>query len=103
MTPAIRADRPKGAGRRVALGPSADARNSQEPNDGGVTDDDRVRRSVELDDIAELRRLADAGSNEAVEALVGIAGERADLTELRRLADSGSDHAAEVLADLCGD
>ena len=65
-----------------------------------MTDDHRVRRAVELDDLAELRRLAGAGSDEAVAALVEIAGERADLDELRRLAAAGSTAAAEVLADL---
>jgi hypothetical protein len=71
--------------------------------DGGMTDDYRVQRPVELDDLDELRRLADAGSNEAVEALVEIAGERADIAELRRLAAAGSADADAVLADLSDD
>ena len=71
--------------------------------DDGMTDDYRVRRAVELDDLGELRRLADAGSDEAVKALVEIAGERADRTELRRLAAAGSAFAAELLADLSDD
>ena len=65
-----------------------------------MTDDHRVRRAVELDDLAELRRLADAGSDEAVAALVETAAERADIAELRRLAAAGSAAAAELLADL---
>ena len=68
-----------------------------------MTDDHRVQRAVELDDLDELRRLADAGSNEAVEALVEIAGERADIAELRRQATAGSVTAAEILADLSDD
>jgi len=68
-----------------------------------MTDDDRVRRAVELDDLDALRRLADAGSDEAVSALVEIAGERADIAELRRLAAAGSADAAAVLADLSDD
>ena len=65
-----------------------------------MTDDHRVRRALELDDLGELRRLADAGSGEAVEALVDIAGERADIAELRRLAAAGSAGADAVLRDL---
>jgi hypothetical protein len=68
-----------------------------------MTDDYRVRRAVELDDLDELRRLAGTGSNEAVQALVDIAGERADIAELRRLAAAGSTDAAAVLADLSDD
>jgi hypothetical protein len=68
-----------------------------------MTDDYRVRRAVELDDLDELRRLAAAGSEEATEALVQIAGERADIAELRRLAAAGSADAAAVLADLSDD
>ena len=68
-----------------------------------MTDDYRVRRAVELDDLDELRRLDDTGSNEAVQALVDIAGERADIAELRRLAAAGSADAAAVLADLSDD
>jgi hypothetical protein len=68
--------------------------------DGGMTDDHRIRRALELDDLGELRRLADAGNSEAVEALVDIAGERADIAELRRLAAAGSADADAVLRDL---
>jgi hypothetical protein len=67
---------------------------------GGMTGDDRIRRAIDLDDLDELRRFADAGSNEAVQALVEIAGERGDIAELRRLAAAGSADAAAVLADL---
>jgi hypothetical protein len=55
---------------------------------------------VELDDLGELRRLADADSSAAVEALVETAGERGDIAELRRLAAAGNAAAAEILADL---
>jgi hypothetical protein len=68
-----------------------------------MTDDHLVRRAVELDDLGELRRLAAAGSPEAVTALVDLAAERADITELRRLAAAGSTDAAAALADLTDD
>jgi len=48
----------------------------------------------------ELRRLADAGSRDAVDQLVELAGERGDMDELRRLADAGSRDAVDVLAEL---
>lgn len=48
----------------------------------------------------ELRRLADAGSSDAVDQLVELAGEREDLGELRRLAELGHTDAADVLAEL---
>jgi hypothetical protein len=68
-----------------------------------MTDDYRVRRALELDDLDELRRLAEGGNNEAADALVQTAGERADIAELRRLAAAGNTAAAEVLADLGDD
>ncbi|GAA1826427.1 hypothetical protein GCM10009682_52620 [Luedemannella flava] len=48
----------------------------------------------------DLRRLADAGSTDAVAELVQLAGERHDVTELRRLADAGNRDAADVLAEI---
>jgi len=48
----------------------------------------------------ELRRLADAGSRDAVDQLVELAGERGDMDELRRLADAGNRDAFDVLAEL---
>ena len=51
-------------------------------------------------DLDELRRLADAGSRDAVDQLVELAGERGDLDELRRLAAAGSRDAADVLTEL---
>jgi hypothetical protein len=68
-----------------------------------MTNDWKVQRAVELDDLQELRRLADAGNDEAVDALVEIAGERADIEELRRLAAAGSAYAGEILTDLAVD
>ncbi|MGW4945408.1 hypothetical protein ACWEOZ_27890 [Actinoplanes sp. NPDC004185] len=65
-----------------------------------MTDDYRVARAVELDDLDELRRLAAAENADAVSALIEIAGERGDVAELRRLAEAGSEHAVEVLNDL---
>jgi hypothetical protein len=65
-----------------------------------MTTDQRVTRAIEMDDLGELRRLADGGSAEAVDALVEIAGERTDIAELRRLAGAGSAYADEVLRDL---
>ncbi|MEU4218890.1 hypothetical protein [Actinoplanes sp. NPDC026623] len=48
----------------------------------------------------ELRRLADAGSSDAMDELVQLAGERGDTTELRRLADAGNRDAPDVLAEF---
>jgi hypothetical protein len=50
--------------------------------------------------MGELRRLADAGSTDAVDELVQLAGEREDTDELRRLAAAGSRDAADVLAEI---
>jgi len=83
--------------------PAAEAPQGTGLEDDGMTDDHRVRRALELDDLDELRRLAGAGSSEAVEALVDIAGERADIAELRRLAAAGSADADAVLRDLTDD
>jgi hypothetical protein len=59
-----------------------------------------VELAGERGDFGELRRLADAGSTDAVDVLVELAGERGDLAELQRLADAGSTDAAEILAEL---
>jgi hypothetical protein len=50
--------------------------------------------------MAELRRLADAGSSDAVDELVQLAGERGDTAALRRLADQGIRDAADMLTEL---
>jgi hypothetical protein len=56
--------------------------------------------AAESGDLAELRRLADSGSRDALDQLVESAGEQGDLDELRRLAASGNRDAAEVLAEI---
>jgi hypothetical protein len=48
----------------------------------------------------ELRRLAAAGSKDAVDQLVELAQEREDIDELRRLAGSGNQDAADILTEL---
>lgn len=48
----------------------------------------------------ELRRLAQAGSTDAADQLVELAGERGDIAELRRLADGGNRDAADMLTEL---
>ncbi|WP_256974281.1 hypothetical protein [Rhodococcus sp. NCIMB 12038] len=50
--------------------------------------------------MAELRRLAEAGSSDAADQLIEVATELGDMDELRRLADSGNSTAAEQLAEL---
>lgn len=59
-----------------------------------------VEAAIEREDIAELRRLADAGSSDAEDALVELAAERGDLDELRRLAAAGNTDAADELLEL---
>jgi hypothetical protein len=54
----------------------------------------------QVDQLDELRRLADAGSSDAVDVLVELAGEREDFDELRRLAALGHSDAADVPAEL---
>nr|WP_296773708.1 hypothetical protein [Rhodococcus sp. (in: high G+C Gram-positive bacteria)] len=51
-------------------------------------------------DIAELRRLADAGSSDATDQLIEVATEQENLAELRRLADGGNSDAADQLSEL---
>ncbi|GAA3830169.1 hypothetical protein GCM10022226_58760 [Sphaerisporangium flaviroseum] len=48
----------------------------------------------------ELRRLADAGSADAVDQLVELAQERDDIGELRRLAGGGNQDAADILLEM---
>lgn len=59
-----------------------------------------VEAAIEAEDLAELRRLADAGSRDAEDALVELAAERGDLDELRRLAAAGNTDAADELLEL---
>ena len=47
-----------------------------------------------------LRRLADLGYHDATDELVQRASELDDLTELRRLAEEGNADAADVLHEL---
>ena len=47
-----------------------------------------------------MRRLAAAGSADAVDVLVEVAGEQGNVAELRRLAELGNRDAADVLAEL---
>lgn len=68
------------------------------------TDPDEIAEAVESaidsEDLALLRRLAEAGSSDAEDALVELAAERGDLEELRRLAAAGNQDAADELAEL---
>lgn len=59
-----------------------------------------VEAAIEAEDLALLRRLADAGSSDAEDALVELAAERGDLDELRRLAALGNRDAADELLEL---
>ena len=59
-----------------------------------------VELAGEAGDVAELRRLADGGSRDAVDELVQLAIESGDRDELRRLAGAGSRDAADALAEL---
>lgn len=59
-----------------------------------------VEAAIESEDLTELRRLADAGSADAEDALVELAAERGDLAELRRLAAAGNVDAADELLEL---
>ncbi|MCI0156656.1 hypothetical protein KNO15_08095 [Leifsonia shinshuensis] len=59
-----------------------------------------VEAAIESEDLAGLRRLADAGSTDAEDALVELAAERGDLEELRRLAAAGNTDAADELLEL---
>jgi hypothetical protein len=59
-----------------------------------------VEQAAESGDLAELRRLADAGSKDALDQLVESAAEQEDFGELRRLAAAGNRDAADILAEL---
>lgn len=50
-------------------------------------------------DLVVLRRLVDAGNEEAGNRLAELAAERGDVAELQRLADEGNDEAANWLSD----
>ena len=64
---------------------------------------ERAQLAAEQGDMDELRRLADAGSTDAVDLLVELAQEREDLSELRRLAEGGNRDAADILSELAED
>ncbi len=51
-------------------------------------------------DLPALRKLADAGNEEAADRLAVLAAERGDFDELKQLVDTGNDLAAERLAEL---
>jgi hypothetical protein len=59
-----------------------------------------VELAGERGDLDELRRLAAAGSADAIDVLVEIAGERGDVEELRRLAEQGNRDAADLLTEM---
>ncbi|APB00940.1 hypothetical protein NS506_06911 [Nocardia seriolae] len=59
-----------------------------------------VEPAVERGDLDELRRLATAGSGDALDELVQLAAERGDKNELRRLAAEGSKDAIDELVQL---
>src|SRR5262249_2858087 len=62
-----------------------------------------VQLAAERGDKDELRRLADAGSKDAVDQLVELAQERNDVDELRRLAGIGNQDAADILTEMAED
>jgi hypothetical protein len=51
-------------------------------------------------DLSVLRRLADAGNEEAADRLAELAAERRDIEELQRLADEGNEKAADHLSEF---
>ena len=53
-------------------------------------------------DLSALRERADNGDADAVDELIGLAGEQGNLDELRRLADKGNTTAAEQLTEFGG-
>ena len=58
-----------------------------------------IEQAAESGDLDVLRRLADAGSKDALDQLVESAAEQEDYGELRRLAAAGNRDAADILAD----
>lgn len=62
-----------------------------------------VEQAAEAGDLAQLRRLADAGSADALDQLVESAAEQEDFGELRRLAAGGNRDAADILAELAAE
>jgi hypothetical protein len=69
---------------------------NRDPDDIGQL----VEQAAERGDMDELRRLAEAGSKDAVDALVELAQEREDVAELRRLAANGNRDAADILLEM---
>jgi hypothetical protein len=63
----------------------------------------QIEQAAETGDLAALRRLADAGSQDALDQLVESAAEQEDFDELRRLADAGNQDAADILAEQQGE
>jgi hypothetical protein len=59
-----------------------------------------IEQAAETGDLAQLRRLADAGSQDALDQLVESAAEQEDFGELRRLAAAGSRDAADILSEI---
>ena len=59
-----------------------------------------IEQAAETGDLELLRRLADAGSQDALDQLVESAAEQEDFAELRRLAAAGNQDAADILAEL---
>ncbi|MEU8080323.1 hypothetical protein AB0B31_33320 [Catellatospora citrea] len=62
-----------------------------------------IEQAAETGDLALLRRLADAGSTDALDQLVESATEQENYDELRRLAAAGNQDAADILAELDAD
>jgi hypothetical protein len=91
-------------GKVALIGRSAMPATPPAPSDQIPSDPDAVALAVEAaierEDLPELRRLADAGSSDAEDALVELAAERGDLDELRRLAALGNTDAADELLEL---
>ena len=59
-----------------------------------------IQLAGETGDVAELRRLSDAGNTTATDQLIETASELGDLDELRRLAATGNTTAADQLTEL---
>lgn len=59
-----------------------------------------IEQAAESGDLALLRRLADAGSADALDQLVESATEQEDFEELRRLAAAGNQDAADILVEF---
>jgi hypothetical protein len=59
-----------------------------------------IEEAAETGDLEVLRRLAEGGSQDALDQLVECATEQENWNELRRLAASGSRDAADILAEL---